>query len=65
MRVAEYRKMFTPASRPDARTVRRWVAEGNLYGEQRGRVLYVDPDRRVAPAPRRELSTLARKVLEG
>jgi hypothetical protein len=45
MKVSEYRMMFTPGSRPDPRTVRRWVERGELYGEQRGGLLYVDPAR--------------------
>ena len=65
MRISEYRKMFSPASRPDPRTVRSWVNQGQLYGERRGKVLYVDPDRKPGPGPEtpRVKSPLARRVL--
>lgn len=49
MKISEYRMMFTPGSRPDPRTVRRWVERGDLYGEERGGLMYVDPDRLPAP----------------
>lgn len=49
MKISEYRMMFTPSSRPDPRTVRRWVSDGQLYGEQRGGIMYVDPDRLPRP----------------
>lgn len=65
MKVSEYRRMFTRESRPDPRTVRAWVAKGTLYGEKRGRDLYVDPSRdpRPPPPPPQRMSPLARKVL--
>jgi len=63
MKVSEYRMMFSPGSRPDPRTVRAWVERGELYGERRGGLLFVDPER--DPAPCRETalqSPLARRV---
>lgn len=64
MKISEYRKLFSPASRPDPRTVRAWVDRGELYGERRGGILYVDPDRRPAPCSETALSSpLARRVV--
>ena len=63
MKVSEYRMMFSPASRPDPRTVRAWVDRGELYGERRGGLLFVDPERDPAPCRKTALqSPLARRV---
>ena len=70
MKISEYRMGFTPASRPDQRTVIAWIKRGEIYGERRGKIWYVDPTRptdqpppRQEAPPRTELGPLARKVL--
>ena len=64
MKVSEFqRKRFTPDSRPDRRTVRRWVENGHLYGEMLGGVLYVDPDRDRQPAAPKLTSPIARRIV--
>lgn len=63
MRISEYRKMFSPASRPDRRTVRSWWERGEIYGEMRGGILYVDPDRNPREPVYKDLSPLARRVV--
>lgn len=63
MKISAYRMMFSPESRPDPRTVRAWVDNGHLYGERRGKIFYVDPDRNPAPSRRvAPKSPLARRV---
>jgi len=59
IRLSEWiKREYDPASRPDLRTERRRIARGEFpyYVEQRGRILYVDPER---PAS----SDLVQKVL--
>jgi len=71
MKISEYRQTFTPASRPDQRTVIAWIKRGEIYGERRGKIWYVDPTRptdqatppQTPPAAAPELGPLARKVL--
>lgn len=48
MKISEYQQRFSPASRPDVRTVKKWVASGRVYGEKIGNCFYVDPDREPA-----------------
>jgi len=67
MRITEFRRQFTPASRPDERTVRAWIARGEIWGRRIGGCWYVDPERDTAhamPAPDAGLSERARRVLE-
>ncbi len=70
MKISEYRLGFTPASRPDPRTVINWIRKGQIYGERRGRDWYVDPTRPVQPQPApyptppaQDLNPLAKKIL--
>lgn len=48
MRISEYQNGFTPASRPDRRTVIRRIQRGELPGRRIGGTWYVDPN---APLP--------------
>lgn len=51
MKISEYREdYFTPKSRPTQATVKSWIREGYVYGEQLGGVWYVDPERQVVTA---------------
>jgi len=70
MKISEFQEAFTPASRPDQRTVVAWIRNGQLYGEKRGRAWYVDPQRptqlATQPTPassNKKLSPLAQKIL--
>ena len=70
MKISEYQMTFSPGSRPDQRTVRRWIGNGTIYGERRGGAWYVDPDRQVdqpeplqRPALPEKLHPLAARVL--
>lgn len=63
MKVSEYRKMFTPGSRPDPRTVYRWWERGEIYGEKRGGMLYVDPDRDPVEPSYDELSPAVLRIV--
>ena len=50
MRVNDYRR--THFLRPPAAvTVRKWAKAGEIYGEQHGRLIYVDPDRDPKDSP--------------
>lgn len=45
MRAEEWaRRRFTPESRPNRKTLHRWLAEGIVPGKQVGRNWYVDVD---------------------
>lgn len=53
MSLAQYREMaFEEGSRPDIRTLRRWLELGKLpiYGKRIGKKYYVDPARTPEPA---------------
>jgi hypothetical protein len=73
MKISEYLNQFTPDSRPDPRTVKSWILNGHIYGEQRGRNWYVDPYRPLGPTKDNsvravpdldELSPIVRKIIE-
>lgn len=62
MTIKEYRETrFSPGSRPDPRTVRRWIDSGALYGEKIGGTYYVEPDRKIV----RAANELVLRVLNG
>lgn len=63
MKISEYRMMFTPGSRPDPRTVRRWVERGELYGEERGGLMYVDPDRLPVSPDLKDVSPVVLRIV--
>lgn len=62
MKISEFRRRFSPDSRPDPRTVWSWWERGEIYGERIGKNLFVDPDRD-PDAGNMKLSPLAEKVL--
>lgn len=52
MKVSTYlNACFAPGDAPDPRTVHAWWEKGQIAGEKRGRVLYVDPDRDPSESP--------------
>lgn len=50
MNITEYLNTFSKPSRPDRRTIIRWVENNQIYGEKRGKSYYVDPNRKVVIA---------------
>lgn len=56
MKIKEFQGRFSPESRPDRRTVVRWIEEGEVYGVQIGKIWYVDPDRSPATSGLRPLT---------
>lgn len=43
--IAEFReKYFSAGSRPDVRTVRRWVEDGTVPGRVVGKLIYINED---------------------
>jgi hypothetical protein len=44
MKISEYLERFTPASRPDRRTVIARIRRGQLVGRMEGGIWYLDPD---------------------
>ena len=46
MKVSQFRKKyFENGSRPAINTVKKWVDNGEIYGEVIGGMYYVDPDK--------------------
>jgi len=52
MKISEYQLRFSKGSRPDARTIKKWIESGSVYGEKIGAHYYIDPDRTPTPAQR-------------
>lgn len=50
MNITEYLNTFSKPSRPDRRTIIRWIENNQIYGEKRGKAYYVDPNRKVVIA---------------
>lgn len=60
MKLSTYQKNFVKDDRPDRRTIIRWIKNGEIYGEQRGKHYYVDPEKQiVAPVNDLVLRTFA------
>lgn len=58
MRIKTYQKnYFIEGDAPTQSTIRRMINDGEIYGEKKGGVYYVDPDRVVA------VNDLVNKVL--
>ena len=47
MKLSTYQENFVKEDRPDRRTIIRWIKNGEIYGEQRGKQYYVDPDKQM------------------
>lgn len=47
MNITEYLNTFSEPSRPDRRTVIRWIETDQIYGERRGKSYFVDPNKKV------------------
>lgn len=44
-KISEFQESFTPKSRPDRRTIMRWIKKRDIYGIKLGGVFYIDTDK--------------------
>lgn len=52
MKVSQYRReCFVEGSRPSVNTIKKWVDNGDVYGQIIGGIYYVDPDKIVSTNP--------------
>lgn len=67
MKLSQYRMTFAEGSRPDPRTIKGQITRGEIVGEKRGGLWYVDPDAEPGTKVVQRGQTnnpLVRKVLE-